>query len=305
MDQHFRAVTPGPSARPARGLSYRTVARREAGCRRRRRRNRQRRGARRSAWRSCARRRASSLSAATTRPRWRMSRRRMGVSKPFLYYYLKNKEDILFECSRIATEQLHAVLEEVRAGRGTGWERLRLLFRGYARGDVHRFRHLPDPQHRAGLAADASCARGCSPAGGRLNSEVEKLLAAGHCGRLDPQLPSAHDELSRCSAPSTGSAPGTARRARWRRRASRTHSWTSSRAGCCRRGGARLMRVFDWFEYHARARPDVDFLRAAWRRRELRGGRCLDRPLRPGADGARLRLGDRRPGFPATRRRWG
>ena len=39
----------------------------------------------------------------------------LGVSKPFLYYYLKNKDDILFECSRIATEQLHAMLDEVLA----------------------------------------------------------------------------------------------------------------------------------------------------------------------------------------------
>jgi len=38
----------------------------------------------------------------------------LGVSKPFLYYYLKNKDDILFECSRIATEQLHEMLDEVR-----------------------------------------------------------------------------------------------------------------------------------------------------------------------------------------------
>jgi AcrR family transcriptional regulator len=57
----------------------------------------------------------------------------LGVSKPYLYYYLKNKEDMLFECSRIATEELHAMLDEVRRAKLAGWDRLALLFRGYAR----------------------------------------------------------------------------------------------------------------------------------------------------------------------------
>lgn len=56
----------------------------------------------------------------------------LGVSKPFLYYYLKDKEDILYQCSRVATEQLHGLLDEVRAADVSGWERLAMLFRRYA-----------------------------------------------------------------------------------------------------------------------------------------------------------------------------
>ena len=56
----------------------------------------------------------------------------LGVSKPFLYYYLKNKDDMLFECSRIATEQLHSMLDEVRSAKLSGWDRLVRLLRGYA-----------------------------------------------------------------------------------------------------------------------------------------------------------------------------
>ena len=56
----------------------------------------------------------------------------LGVSKPFLYYYLKDKEDILFECSRIATGQLHAILDDVRKAKVNGWQRLELVFRAYA-----------------------------------------------------------------------------------------------------------------------------------------------------------------------------
>lgn len=102
----------------------------------------------------------------------------LGVSKPFLYYYLKNKEDILFECSRIATAQLGDVLEEVRAARGTGWERLRLLFRGYARVMSTDF----------GICLIRSTTPGSLPGElrerlykgrRRLNREVERLVAEG------------------------------------------------------------------------------------------------------------------------------
>jgi AcrR family transcriptional regulator len=102
----------------------------------------------------------------------------LGVSKPFLYYYLKNKDDILFECSRIATEQLHAVLDEARTARLSGWERLRGLLRGYAQVMTTDFGiclirntapgFLP-PQARRKLWAGRR----------RLNSEVERIIAQG------------------------------------------------------------------------------------------------------------------------------
>jgi AcrR family transcriptional regulator len=56
----------------------------------------------------------------------------LGVSKPFLYYYLKDKEDILAECSRTATLQLHAMLDDVRKADVSGWRKLEMAFRGYA-----------------------------------------------------------------------------------------------------------------------------------------------------------------------------
>lgn len=55
----------------------------------------------------------------------------LNVTKPFLYYYLKDKEDILYHCLRIATEQLHAMLDEVRTADVNGWDRLQMLFRRY------------------------------------------------------------------------------------------------------------------------------------------------------------------------------
>ncbi|MES2975154.1 MAG: TetR/AcrR family transcriptional regulator [Pseudomonadota bacterium] len=102
----------------------------------------------------------------------------LGVSKPFLYYYLKNKDDILFECSRIATEQLHAMLDEVRKTDVPGWERLELVFRGYARVMTTDF----------GICLIRNTAPGTMPTNSReklwvgrrrLNREVEQIIARG------------------------------------------------------------------------------------------------------------------------------
>lgn len=102
----------------------------------------------------------------------------LGVSKPFLYYYLKNKDDMLFECSRIATEQLHAMLDEVRRADVSGWERLSLVFRGYAKVMTTDF----------GICLIRNTAPGSLPGDSReklwvgrrrLNREVEQIVARG------------------------------------------------------------------------------------------------------------------------------
>ncbi len=116
----------------------------------------------------------------------------LNVSKPFLYYYLKNKEDILFECSRIATEQLHDVLEQVRHTEAPGWEKLRLLFRGYARVMSTDF----------GICLIRSTTPGSLPpelherlfsGRRRLNREVERIVAEGIA---DGSIRSLHPRLA-------------------------------------------------------------------------------------------------------------
>jgi AcrR family transcriptional regulator len=113
----------------------------------------------------------------------------LGVSKPFLYYYLKNKEDILYECSRLATEELHAMLDEVRRSKVDGWDRLVLLFRGYARVMTTDF----------GICLIRNTAPGSLPDTGReklwvgrrrLNREVEQIIAQGIAdGSIRPSDP--------------------------------------------------------------------------------------------------------------------
>ena len=54
------------------------------------------------------------------------------VSKPTIYYYVENKEQILFECFRTGLDQIKAALTELDDGKGPARERLIALVRRYA-----------------------------------------------------------------------------------------------------------------------------------------------------------------------------
>ncbi|WP_321886171.1 TetR/AcrR family transcriptional regulator [Burkholderia cenocepacia] len=50
--------------------------------------------------------------------------RRLNVTKPALYYYVKDKDDILFECNRMALQHMQAALEEAESGTESGMQKL-------------------------------------------------------------------------------------------------------------------------------------------------------------------------------------
>ncbi len=54
------------------------------------------------------------------------------VTKPTIYHYFSNKDEILFECVRLGLEAIRDAAEEARLGGGTGRTRLEALMRGYA-----------------------------------------------------------------------------------------------------------------------------------------------------------------------------
>ncbi|MEO8374839.1 MAG: TetR/AcrR family transcriptional regulator [Sphingomonas bacterium] len=56
----------------------------------------------------------------------------LGVSKPTIYHYLGNKDQVLFECVTRGIEQLNEAAAAVRAVPGTGLDRLRSFLRLYA-----------------------------------------------------------------------------------------------------------------------------------------------------------------------------
>ena len=56
---------------------------------------------------------------------------RLSVTKPTLYYYVKNKEEILFECVRIGLTMLQDAIHEVGASGGTAIDKLTAAMRKY------------------------------------------------------------------------------------------------------------------------------------------------------------------------------
>lgn len=56
----------------------------------------------------------------------------LGVSKPTIYHYLGNKDQVLLECVTRGVEQLRAAADAAHAQPGTGFDRLRDFLRRYA-----------------------------------------------------------------------------------------------------------------------------------------------------------------------------
>ena len=54
------------------------------------------------------------------------------VTKPTIYHYFSNKDEILFECVRLGLEDIRDAAQQLRLGDGTGRMRLEALMRGYA-----------------------------------------------------------------------------------------------------------------------------------------------------------------------------
>lgn len=56
----------------------------------------------------------------------------LNVTKPTIYYYFANKDEILFECVRLGLEGIREIADAVESSGGSGLDRLKALMRGYA-----------------------------------------------------------------------------------------------------------------------------------------------------------------------------
>ncbi len=56
----------------------------------------------------------------------------LGVTKPVIYHYLGNKDQVLFECVRLGLSQIREAAVAARAQEGTGLNRLKAFLRRYA-----------------------------------------------------------------------------------------------------------------------------------------------------------------------------
>jgi AcrR family transcriptional regulator len=65
---------------------------------------------------------------------------RLQITKPALYYYFRNKEEILVECYRAGITLIETLLDKALVSRGTGLDKVRAYIEAYARSVVlHEF----------------------------------------------------------------------------------------------------------------------------------------------------------------------
>jgi len=63
----------------------------------------------------------------------------LGVTKPVIYHYLGNKDQVLFECVRIGLANLRDAAEAAREREGSGLDRLKIFLRAYAEANMSDF----------------------------------------------------------------------------------------------------------------------------------------------------------------------
>lgn len=63
----------------------------------------------------------------------------LGVTKPVIYHYLGNKDQVLFECVRLGLQQIREAAAAARQREGSGFDRLKAFLRAYAETNMDDF----------------------------------------------------------------------------------------------------------------------------------------------------------------------
>lgn len=114
----------------------------------------------------------------------------LGVSKPTIYHYLGNKEQVLLECIALGIEEYHRAIDEAKALPGSGLDRLRHFLRGYAQANMADFgrcviRTGPEPLSTEGAQTLRERKRRIDAA---MRAFIEAGVADGSIAPTDPKL---------------------------------------------------------------------------------------------------------------------
>ncbi|MET0250499.1 MAG: TetR/AcrR family transcriptional regulator [Sphingobium sp.] len=80
----------------------------------------------------------------------------LGVTKPVVYHYLGNKDQVLFECVRIGLSRLGDAAERARQQPGSGLDRLKIFLRDYAEANMADFSRCVIRTSEEALSADSA-----------------------------------------------------------------------------------------------------------------------------------------------------
>ena len=115
----------------------------------------------------------------------------LGVTKPTIYYYFRNKEDVIFACFEAGFELIdEALRQNTQDGSMTGADRLRAVLTAYAKGMTQDFGRCTVRVTTAELSEEAR--RRVREQKRRIDGKVRLLVAEavldGSIGRCDPKI---------------------------------------------------------------------------------------------------------------------
>ena len=104
--------------------------------------------------------------------------KRLDITKPSLYYYFRNKEEILVECYRAGIAEIESHLQPATVKTGTALVRLRLFVHGYATAVLtHYFGRCVAMIDDSELSVEAR--RGVRDLKRRVDNSIRRLVQAG------------------------------------------------------------------------------------------------------------------------------
>jgi AcrR family transcriptional regulator len=115
---------------------------------------------------------------------------KLNITKPALYHYFRNKEDILLECYRLGTGMIEEILNEIAAHCGTGLEKVEAFIYSYTNVMTVNFGRCVMRLDEADLSPDAyeEVRNYKRKIDRRLRSFIQEGIADGSIAPCDPKL---------------------------------------------------------------------------------------------------------------------
>lgn len=115
---------------------------------------------------------------------------RLNITKPALYHYFRNKEEILIECYRLGTGLIEEILNEIATRCGTGLEKVEAFIYSYANVMTVNFgrcvMRLDDADLSAGALAEVRKYK--KKIDRRLRSFIQEGIDDGTISPCDPKI---------------------------------------------------------------------------------------------------------------------
>ena len=115
---------------------------------------------------------------------------RLGISKPTIYHYLGNKDQVLLECLSYGLEQLREAAETSAKQPGPGIERLRAFLRRFAEVNMSEFGRCVIRSGEESLAPESAERLRClkREIDGAMRKLITEGIADGSIAPADPML---------------------------------------------------------------------------------------------------------------------